>query len=432
MRIIITIALILITTLLAGGVAVSVRADTATELREKISERNTEIEEIEEEIEQYQEQLFGIRQEAQTLDNAIKELELTEQKLSADIRLTSRRITATTLIIDQISKEILEKEKNINRDAEVLAETIRNIHDLESRSLVEIILAHNSFSAFWGVIADLASFQGGVRENLKTLRVLKKESQERKQNLEIEKQRLLGLRQQLTDQQEIVAANKRAKDLLLRETKNKESNYENLLAERLAQKKALEREILEFEAQLKVEIDPESLPPTGTGILSWPLKNVHITQYFGNTKFASKNPQVYNSSGHNGIDLRAPVGTIVTTPLRGVVSDTGNTDTADQCPGASYGKWVLIRHGNGLSTLYAHLSLIRVTPGQELERGDLVGYSGNSGYSTGPHLHLGLFATKAVRVTNEYTSRVCGTNLKLPLSPQNGYLNPLSYLQELP
>ncbi|MEK7614182.1 MAG: M23 family metallopeptidase, partial [Patescibacteria group bacterium] len=108
--------------------------------------------------------------------------------------------------------------------------------------------------------------------------------------------------------------------------------------------------------------------------------------------------------------------------------DTGNTD--NQCYGVSYGKWVLVRHTNGLSTLYAHLSLIKVSPGEAVQKGDILGYSGNTGYSTGPHLHFAVFASQAVHVSGptEYKSRICGTYLKIPVAPKSGYLNPLSYL----
>ena len=174
-----------------------------------------------------------------------------------------------------------------------------------------------------------------------------------------------------------------------------------------------------------MEIDPTSLPKTGKGVLRWPLSTVKITQYFGNTPFASANPQVYNGGGHNGIDLRAAPGTPVKSAASGTVVGTGDTDK--QCRGVSYGRWVLIRHNNGLSTLYAHLSLISVSGGMEIQTGDLVGYSGNTGYSTGPHLHFAVYATQAVQIMNK-RSRVCGTNLTLPVSSTNGYLNPLSYL----
>ncbi|HEY4508236.1 MAG TPA: M23 family metallopeptidase, partial [Candidatus Paceibacterota bacterium] len=109
----------------------------------------------------------------------------------------------------------------------------------------------------------------------------------------------------------------------------------------------------------------------------------------------------------------------------GTVKGAGNTDTV--CPGASYGKWVLIEHANGLSTLYAHLSLIKVSEGQEVATGETVGYSGETGYATGPHLHFTVYATQGVRIMNR-KSAVCGGTYRMPIADLKAYLNPLKYL----
>ena len=120
----------------------------------------------------------------------------------------------------------------------------------------------------------------------------------------------------------------------------------------------------------------------------------------------------------------ASIGTPIKSAQTGIVTDTGNTDT--YCDGVSYGKWILIKGDNNLSTLYAHLSLIKVSPGETMQAGQIIGYSGDTGYSTGPHLHFTIFATQAI--TMGYQSKVCGIWMKMPVSPYNGYLNPLSYL----
>ena len=183
--------------------------------------------------------------------------------------------------------------------------------------------------------------------------------------------------------------------------------------------------MLDVESKLKTIVDVSKIPKYGTGVLQYPLDKVIITQYFGNTPFSSKNPQVYNGSGHNGIDFGTKVGTPIYTAAPGVVLGTGNTDTA--CNGVSYGKWVLVKHGNGLTSLYAHLSVIGVSKGEVLTSRQQVGLSGNTGYSTGPHLHFTVYASDAVQITN-YVSKVCGTNMTMPIAPRAGYLNPLSYL----
>ena len=167
------------------------------------------------------------------------------------------------------------------------------------------------------------------------------------------------------------------------------------------------------------------LPKYGSGVLKYPLTNPIITQYFGNTPFASQNPQVYNGSGHNGIDFGTRVGTPILSALEGTVLGTGNTDAS--CSGVSYGKWVLIKHPNGLTSLYAHLSSILVKEGDRLATSQKIGLSGNTGYSTGPHLHFTVYASDVVQITS-YRSKVCGTNMTMPVAPRAGYLNPLTYL----
>ena len=181
----------------------------------------------------------------------------------------------------------------------------------------------------------------------------------------------------------------------------------------------------DVEAKLQTVVDVSKLPKYGKGVLKYPVDNVVITQYFGNTPFSSKNPQVYNGSGHNGIDFGVKTGTPIYSAQSGTVLGTGDTDAA--CNGVSYGKWVLVKHANGLSTLYAHLSVIQVKAGDTVGSRQRVGLSGNTGYSTGPHLHFTVYASDAVEITN-YKSKVCGTNMRMPIAPRPGYLNPLSYL----
>ncbi len=398
-------------------------------LKEKISSRVDEIKKLETEIATYQLQVREVKEEAKTLQGEIASLTKTQKSLDTNIKKTAKKITDTTRTVVKLTHDIDIKSRDIATHESDLSVSVRLIHELDSRSLVEILLSGDTFSGFLDSIESLAHFQAGVQSSMQDLQELKNDLERQKTRLEKEKKALQSQEVILADQKVIVQDTTRTKNTILKETKNKESEYQSLLQERLAQKEALEREIAEYEEQLRVEIDPNTLPVSRPGVLGWPLEAVRITQFFGKTPFASENPQVYNGSGHNGLDLGAPVGTPLLAAAAGVVVDTGDTDK--QCYRVSYGKWVLIRHYNGLSTLYAHLSLIKAVAGQEVEAGDTIGYSGNTGYSTGPHLHFTVFATEAVQVSSSYKSKVCGTNLKLPLSAKNGYLNPLSYLPTL-
>lgn len=88
--------------------------------------------------------------------------------------------------------------------------------------------------------------------------------------------------------------------------------------------------------------------------------------------------------GNNAVDIGAPVGTPIYAALDGVVSLIRGGDAWN----GGYGNYIVVKHSNGVQTLYAHLSSIQVQKGQSVDRGELIGKSGNTGRSTGPHLHF--------------------------------------------
>ena len=184
----------------------------------------------------------------------------------------------------------------------------------------------------------------------------------------------MALKGSLADQKKIVDQNTAEKNKLLTQTKNSEANYQKLLKDRLAKKIAFEKELNDYQSQLKYILDPSSLP--GGGVLAWPLDNIYITSPYG--------PR--SDGFHYGVDFRASIGTPVKALSDGIVAGTGDTDI--QCNGVSFGKFILIKYNDGLASTYGHLSLIKVAAGNKVVRGQIVGYSGSTGYSTGPHLHF--------------------------------------------
>jgi murein DD-endopeptidase MepM/ murein hydrolase activator NlpD len=120
-------------------------------------------------------------------------------------------------------------------------------------------------------------------------------------------------------------------------------------------------------------------PLTGTVNLAdapslWPVQGI-VTSSFG----ARLDPFKGEGAFHTGIDIATSVGDAVRAPADGTVLKAGT--------GTGYGREVIIDHGQGIQTLYAHLSGFAVIAGQDVRRGDILGYVGSSGHSTGPHLH---------------------------------------------
>jgi murein DD-endopeptidase MepM/ murein hydrolase activator NlpD len=409
-------------------VRVPAKAQTIEELQQKIDENNNTIKQLETEIAQYQTELDKTSGEAKTLQTTVQALDLNSRKLGTDINLTQNKIGSTDLSIQKLGSEISDKQLKISRDHEVLQKTLQSINESDDRSMLEILLTYPDASTFWREVDTTTQFQTSVRAHINELRGLTQSLMSDKKQTEAKKTELEGLRSQLADQQKVIEANKQEKARLLAETRDKESGYKQTIAEKTAQKKAFEKQLFDFESRLKIAIDPKSIPSAQTGILAWPLDRHVITQYFGKTVDAVR---LYVSGTHGGIDLAASIGTPVKAAMSGVVTDIEDKNQRDGC---QYGYWILIKHPNGLSTLYGHLSLVKVSPGQTITTGDLVGYSGQTGYSTGPHLHFGVYATQGIRVVADSSSlsadpskSIC-QGIRTVAADPKAYLDPLSYL----
>jgi murein DD-endopeptidase MepM/ murein hydrolase activator NlpD len=418
---------LLLPLLLAGLLAFSPSAHSQTvdELKLLIEEQNRAIAELDREREAISGELSRIDKQGNTLENEKKRMEATRRQIQNDINSTETKIKSTELTITKLSLEINARAADADRSRDAIAESIRFVAQNEDNTLPEVLLASWSLSQFVDASLTLTDFQGKIRERLKDVEQAKLDLEGKKVLSEKAKKELVALKTDLAARRKILDDSIKSQLALIKETANKETEYRKKLADVEARRAAFERELASFESQLNLTVDASRIPSSGSGVLRWPLDKVTITQYFGNTEFATKNAQIYNGKGHPGVDFRASVGTRVRNALSGVVTATGNTDLVRGC--YSYGKWVLVRHGNGLSTLYAHLSVISVREGESIATGDLVGYSGNTGASTGPHLHFGVYATQGVRVVKYETSINC-KNAVIPVADPKAYLNPLSYL----
>ncbi len=396
-------------------------AQTILDLQNKISQKDSDIAKLEEEIKAYQTELDSLEKQKSSLSGSIKQLDVTRKKLNADISVTQKKIDKTNFKIQSLSSDIGVKESVIGNDIESIKLGIKKTNELELGNVLETLLSTDDFTIMWNDIDNMATVHEKIREDVVKLKEIKGQLEDTREETIDAKKELTKLKSRLSDQQKIVVQNTKEKNKLLKQTKNNEANYQKLLKDRIAQRDAFEKELRDYEAQLQYILDPSKLP--AKGVLSWPLEKIFVTQLFGKTVDSKR---LYASGTHNGVDFRAPIGTPVMAMADGVVLGTGDTDLT--CSGASFGKFVFIKHNNGLSSTLGHLSLIKTYEGRTVKRGEIVGYSGNTGHTTGPHLHVSLYASEAVKMASKPSLACGGRVYRLPVAPINAYLDALYYL----
>lgn len=149
--------------------------------------------------------------------------------------------------------------------------------------------------------------------------------------------------------------------------------YAAVINQYAADEKRIDREIKAMQEELK----KQQTPPTSTGSYIWPSKSSFVVT----SKYGWRTIELYGTAKfHAGIDIGASMGTPI------IAADGGNITVSTYDGG--YGNYVMINHGDGRATLYGHMSSRAVSVGQTVTQGQVIGYVGSTGNSTGPHIHF--------------------------------------------
>jgi len=399
---------------------------TASEIKQQIKDTNAQIAEIEREIESLSKQITKTVAEKNSLANTIRELNLKRNQLIKERESIQKKINATGLLIQDINNNISSKERSIVLSRQALASSIRDLYRNDNTLLIEKLVAEGNLSSFSREYNNILSVNQDIKNNIYEILGKKEELLASKNEKELEQQNLNNLKRNLVQQEQVIASNQKEKNTLLKQTENKESSYQKLLAEQIKKRDAFEKDLAKYEDQLKFVLNPKKLPQAGTEVLAWPLKNVFITQLFG---YTSDSVRLYRSGTHSGVDFRASVGTEVYAMADGTIIGTGDTDI--YCKGASFGKWVFIKYDNGLSSTFGHLSVIYAKTGDRVKAGSLVALSGNTGHTTGPHLHVTVYASDGAKVDKVPSLSCSGKTFIMPIAATSSYLDPMLYLPKL-
>ena len=376
-------------------------------LLEQIKAKEEEIKKLETELNKYKSALETTQSESKTLKSQIAKIESQIKQLNTDLKITQAKISKTESNIKLFSKQISGKDKKIVERQTAIAKALRFLAYSDNKGFVAAILESNKLSDFFSWGEYLINAENGLYSDFKILAQEKNELKDLLSAQQTLKSDLNDLKKELSVKNQLVQNQKKEKNDLLAQTNNQEKEYQRIISKIQIRQAEIQKEIFEFEDKLRGEVS--GIPKARPGALAWPLIG-RITQGYGPTYITGFYNNAYKF--HNGIDIAVSYGTPVRAALDGMISASGNDGKY------AYGSWLAIRHGNGLTTLYTHLSVKIASLGETVRQGQIVGYVGTSGFTTGPHLHFTVYSTNTFRVENRWFG----------LLPLGGSVNPFDYL----
>lgn len=352
------------------------------------------------ELEAKQEELKSQKEENQKKLDSLKEDVAKQQEyketLNSQIEVIQQEIDSYNLEITQLNQEISEKEEeiadkevSINENFDKLKERLCALYKAGEASTLAIVLDAENLSDMLRKTEIMRAVTAHDTELMDTLKAEMKEIEEQRTVIETDKTELTESRTALQDSQKELSSLMEEADSLLtdleREQKELEMKNESLDADMQEAEAALDQWYADYYASKEDNTSSSNsnnsnsgsnTPTNGTGQFMWPVPGYYgaITQGF--------------HSGHKGLDISG--GGIYGQPI--VAADSGYVMFAGFGSAANshnrYGYCVDIDHGNGYATRYAHCSSLTVSTGTYVQKGQIIGYVGNTGQSYGAHLHF--------------------------------------------
>ncbi len=359
--------------------------------KSKLSTVKNEKGKITAEIKEKKKEVNSINKNIYSLDYKINESQAKLDGLQTELAGLNVNIKSTKSKINQIEKDLDKNEK-------LLKERLRVMYKTKDVSYLEILLASENITDLLSNVNNIQRIVDYDREVLENLESNKKKHEAQKRSLEASKTKMTKIQEQVKSEQasmeqnmgaQLTEKHKIAQDIgklrlqeeeLQRESSSIEKQIQAILAE--SARKAKE-EAKKNNTNTNTNKNTTTTTKAGNqtnysgGSMRWPLAvRGTITSTYG----SRSDPINGVSSFHQGLDIAAPRGTAVYAAADGTVIYSGYRN--------SYGNVVMINHGGGIVTVYAHNSSLVAKKGQEVKRGDIISKVGSTGYSTGNHLHF--------------------------------------------
>ena len=381
------LSLVLALLLLLGALPVSVFAASSAEIQKELDSLKAENKEI-------QRQIDGIQSQYDAAYSDMADVVAQKEAIDQEITLLNSKIETTNAQIAAYSQLIADTQDELDSADEALRalsyehrERIRVMEEQGNLTYWQVIFQANSFTDLLDRITMVEEINAADRRRIEQMRIASDIVTATQMNLETEKQDLEAVRIHLAEDAALLAQRREASDQLLVELEKKAEEFQILLAESEVLQEELMQEIAAKEAELKEAKYDEELkrlamkgenPPSNATWIT-PVTGARLTSPFGQRL----HPVLKVYRMHNGIDLAIAQGTPIYATRAGKV-----TRTAYQAGGA--GNYVSINHLDGFASIYMHMTHYVVKEGQTVSAGQLIGYVGSTGISTGPHLHFGV------------------------------------------
>ena len=360
---------VIITILIVASLVLTAGASRISDLEKELERQEREINQLTSQLQEAIGEKDTVQYEINQLDRQI--LELTHEELKLEIELATIDNN-----ISEIEIEIESIQSDIEVTTELLEQRLRTMYKNGAVGYLEVLFNASDMGDF---LTRIDMIQRIVRNDVNILEDLEQQYVDleiAQMSLENEKNNFYLAMEDVRLKKRDIEVASRAKETYMRSIVD---NIEELQAQEeklLEASKEIERRILQ--AQLEMQY--------AGGEMSWPAPGYFtITSPYG----MRPHPLYGYWSMHTGVDLRVPMNQKIVASNSGVVNYAGWY--------GAYGNIVLIDHGGGISTLYAHNTSVVVSEGQTVTKGQLVAYSGTTGMSTGPHLHF------EVRINGEHT-----------------------------
>ena len=357
------------------------KEDNSEELDKLEEERQQTLDAIDDlkvSISSVQKDIDSLKAEKNSIQSYINQLDKKMNSLANEISVFEEKIQTKITDIEDTKKALEEAKIACEEQYDSMKMRIQFIYENPSASLFEMLCSSKNIAEFINRADYVASMSGYDRDMMNKLIETKEEIAVKEETLEAELEELEMMQAELESQKKKVNVSINAKK---GELTAKASELNSASAEQSGYKAELEQQeklLNEIEEQIARAANPDAYEGSATGFV-WPCPAyTRISSYFG----PRPQPTAGASTNHKGIDLAAPYGAAI------LASAAGKVTTATYSKSA--GNYIVIAHGNGMSTVYMHCSALLVSVGQVVGQGDVIAKVGSTGYSTGNHLHFGI------------------------------------------